>query len=165
MDNHHVVDDVPSIGPKIADYHPQTDHGEATAMTSDASEGDVAGGLFGSESEADDDRFVTNLYYNTGEHADVSSISQEGSRKPRKLDNEEQDASDDQDKSDLVEGDDGEDGMEERAETVLDVKLGRHAVPRPSDGEVSRPPYCLEIYVELATDPCNRYIFSNVQTF
>lgn len=26
--------------------------------------------------------------------------------------------------------------MEERAETVLDVKLGRHAVPRPSDGEV-----------------------------
>lgn len=43
---------------------------------------------------------------------------------------------DDHDRSDGVDGDEGEVGMEERAETVLDVKLGRHAVPHPSDSEV-----------------------------
>ena len=62
--------------------------------------------------------------------------SENGSNKRRKLDDEELDSEDDEDRFDHAVGDNGDVGMEERAETVLDVKLGRHAVPRPSDGQV-----------------------------
>ena len=68
---------------------------------------------------------------------DPFSRSETGNKKRRKLNDEGLDSGDDQDRFDRVDGDDGDVGMEERAETVLDVKLGRHAVPRPSDGQVS----------------------------
>ena len=67
---------------------------------------------------------------------DAYSSSDTGSKKRRKLDGEGPGSEDDQDRFDRVDDDDRDVGMEERAETVLDVRLGRHAVPRPSDGQV-----------------------------
>ena len=31
--------------------------------------------------------------------------------------------------------------IQERAQTILDVGIGRHAIPKPSDGEVRRCEY------------------------
>ena len=134
LDNEKVNDS----GTMIANHEDQFDDGHEVAVASDASERDVTGGLFGSESEADDDGSVVNLLYIAFSNTNLSHSSQKGSKKRRKLNDEELDSGDDQDRSDRVDGDDGDNGMEERAETVLDVKLGRHAVPHPSDGQVCR---------------------------
>ena len=60
-------------------------------------------------------------------------------RRKRQLDDEELDSGDDEGRQDRVpEYDDlGEDGEQEVAEDiVLDMELGRHPIPEPSDGEV-----------------------------
>lgn len=72
---------------------------------------------------------------------------------------------DDQDRSDGVDGDDGDIGMEERAETVLDVKLGRHAVPRPSDSEVRSLVRKLHYWYLPSTNLRNSCIYFDVRTF
>lgn len=75
---------------------------------------------------------------------------------------------DGQDRSDGVEEDDGDNGdvdMEERAETVLDVKLGRHAVPRPSDSEVRSLVRKLHYWCVTITKFQNSYIYFDVRTF
>ena len=105
---------------------------------------------------------ITNL-----QEVDVLSSSETGDRKRRKLTDEDLDSGDDQDRYDRVDGDDGDDGdvgMEERAETVLDVKLGRHAVPRPSDGQVSSLMRWLYCWFVLTTDSMNSFIFFDVRT-
>lgn len=59
----------------------------------------------------------------------------------RKLDDEELDSGDDEDRNDrLVDDADGDIdmGLEGHSANIMDVKLGRHAVPDPSDGEVCR---------------------------
>lgn len=35
-------------------------------------------------------------------------------------------------------GNSGDEEAQERAQTILDVSIGRHAMPKPSDGEVRR---------------------------
>ena len=61
--------------------------------------------------------------------------------KPHKLDDEELSSEDDEDRAHL--NDDEQDGsvngeIHERAQTILDVNIGRHAIPKPGDGEVIR---------------------------
>lgn len=67
---------------------------------------------------------------------DPSISSPNDKTKPRKLDDKELDSGDDQERLDRLSDDAGDDNKEERAETILDVKIGRHAIPRPSDKEV-----------------------------
>lgn len=64
------------------------------------------------------------------------------SSKPRKLDDEELDSGDDENRNDRMEDgmegyDDDGYGQEQKTQTVLALKLGRHKIPRGSDGEVS----------------------------
>ena len=57
----------------------------------------------------------------------------------RKLDDEELDSGDDEDRNDrLADEEDGamDMGGEGHSANIMDVKLGRHAVPDPGDGEV-----------------------------
>lgn len=57
----------------------------------------------------------------------------------RKLDDEELDSGDDEDRNDrIIDDADGDIdmGTEGHSANIMDVKLGRHAVPDPSDGEV-----------------------------
>lgn len=57
----------------------------------------------------------------------------------RKLDDEELDSGDDEERNDrLMDDADGDVdmGLEGQSANIMDVKLGRHAVPDPSDGEV-----------------------------
>ncbi|KAI9839829.1 MAG: hypothetical protein M1819_000019 [Sarea resinae] len=70
-------------------------------------------------------------------------------RKPRLLDDEDLDSGDDEGREDRV-GDEME-GVEvpEEKHTVLDVTLGRHAQPQPSDGEL----YILRMPNFLGIDP------------
>ena len=59
----------------------------------------------------------------------------------RKLDDEELDSGDDEDRNDrLMDDADGDIdmGIEGHSANIMDVKLGRHAVPDPSDGEVTK---------------------------
>lgn len=64
--------------------------------------------------------------------------------KQRNLDDEQHDeqlgSDDDEDKlhRDDDMGHSGEEEAQERAQTILDVSIGRHAMPKPSDGEVCR---------------------------
>lgn len=63
--------------------------------------------------------------------------------KQRNLDDEEQLGSgDDEEKlhRDDGMGHSGDEEAQERAQTILDVSIGRHAMPKPSDGEVYRLP-------------------------
>ena len=122
---------------RSADSDNMSDDEPGVADASNRSEEDDTGGLFGSGSEGEEDgRFVSNLQDNL-HGIDISFSSETGDQKRRKLDDEDLDSGDDQERLDRVDDEDGDVGMEERAETVLDVKLGRHAVPRPSDGQVS----------------------------
>lgn len=61
--------------------------------------------------------------------------------KQRNLDDE-QLGSDDDEEERLHRDDDmghsGDEEAQERAQTILDVSIGRHAMPKPSDGEVCR---------------------------
>ena len=86
--------------------------------------------------------------------AHISDVEDEGGlfgsgsedeRGRRKLDDEELDSGDDEDRHDRVE-EDGADGYEDQERTmvesqtnVLDLSLGRHGIPKGSDGEVSTP--------------------------
>ncbi len=57
----------------------------------------------------------------------------------RTLDDEELDSGDEEDRNDRMADDaldDGEMVMDGHSANIMDVKLGRHAVPDPSDGEV-----------------------------
>lgn len=76
--------------------------------------------------------------------------TQETSTKPRKLDDEELGSEDDEDRAHLN-GDEldgsGDEEIHERAQTILDVNIGRHAIPKPSDGEVRRSCTFLVLYV------------------
>ncbi len=61
------------------------------------------------------------------------------SRPLRKLNDEELDSGDDEDRNDrLMDDADGDVDMELEGQSanIMDIKLGRHAVPDPSDGEV-----------------------------
>ena len=68
--------------------------------------------------------------------------SRTGTTKARKIDDEELDSGDDENRNDRMEEDiegydDDGDGREQKAQNILDLKLGRHRIPRGSDGEVS----------------------------
>lgn len=60
--------------------------------------------------------------------------------KPRNLDDEQLGSDDDEEN--LHRDDEmrnlGDEEAQERAQTILDVSIGRHAMPKPSDGEVYR---------------------------
>lgn len=70
----------------------------------------------------------------------------------RKLDDEELDSGDDEDRNDRMEDGDGDEAAAPvpRNVNVLTAGLGRHACPRPSDGEVYT--YTLGILSEKCTD-------------
>ncbi|MCJ1262005.1 hypothetical protein MMC22_001874 [Lobaria immixta] len=95
---------------------------------------DDDGGLFGDGSDEEGVRIL------------------EPSIKPRKLDDEELGSEDDEDRAHLN-GDDldgsGNEEIHERAQTILDVNIGRHAIPKPSDGEL----YLLQFPNFLGIDP------------
>lgn len=78
--------------------------------------------------------------------------SESGNAKRRKLDDEELDSGDDEGRRDRLEdGDmdgyvnDEEEQGEMRSQNVADIRLARHPIPCPSDGEVSPYP-CAQIY-------------------
>ncbi|KAL8803455.1 MAG: hypothetical protein Q9182_003152 [Xanthomendoza sp. 2 TL-2023] len=101
----------------------------ALAGPDDAADGD----LFGDGSDADGD----------GEAG--------GSPKRRKLDDEDLDSGDDEGRHDRLEdgyGEDEEQG-EPHEENVADVRLPRHAIPRPSDGEL----YLFQMPKQLSIEP------------
>lgn len=58
--------------------------------------------------------------------------------KQRNLDDEQLGSDDDEEKlnrdDDMIHS--GDEEAQERAQTILDVSIGRHAMPKPSDGEV-----------------------------
>ena len=58
--------------------------------------------------------------------------------KHRKLNDEELGSEDDEDRAQLdndnLDGS-GNEEIHERSQTILDVNIGRHAIPKPSDGE------------------------------
>lgn len=60
--------------------------------------------------------------------------------KQRNLDDEQLDSDDDDEKlhRDDYMGHSEDEEAQERAQTILDVSIGRHAMPKPSDGEVYR---------------------------
>lgn len=60
--------------------------------------------------------------------------------KQRNLDDEQLGSDDDEEKlhRDDDMGHSGDEEAPERAQTILDVSIGRHAMPKPSDGEVYR---------------------------
>ena len=66
------------------------------------------------------------------------SSSQQASAKRRTLNDAELDSGDDEGRSDRAEDEYGDqkDVPPEREETVLDISMTRHAIPKPSDGEV-----------------------------
>lgn len=72
---------------------------------------------------------------------DISYRTQENYSKRRRLDDEEIGSEVDEDRAhdngDELDGSVNEE-THERAQTILDVNIGRHAIPKPSDGEVSR---------------------------
>ena len=76
-------------------------------------------------------------------------IFRSGPSKPRKLDDEELDSGDDENRNDRMEDglegyDDDGYGQEPKTQTVLALKLGRHKIPRGSDGEVSTSAFPLQ---------------------
>lgn len=80
------------------------------------------------------------------------------SPKRRKLDDEELDSGDDEDRSDRPKYDkadgsgDEEHRLEAHSQNVVDIRVARHPVPRPSDGEVSAC-WCSWSYVRSAHHP------------
>lgn len=62
--------------------------------------------------------------------------------KQRLLDDEQLGSDDDEERlhRDDDMGHSGDEEAQERAQTILDVSIGRHAMPKPSDGEVYRLP-------------------------
>lgn len=63
--------------------------------------------------------------------------SQDASNKRRKLDDAELDSGDDEGRPGRAEEEYDEPRTQiEREENILDVDIGRHAIPKPSDGEV-----------------------------
>lgn len=65
--------------------------------------------------------------------------TRDSSSKRRKLDEEDLGSEDDEERPQLDNDDmdgSGNDETHERAQTILDLSIGRHATPKPSDGEV-----------------------------
>lgn len=97
-----------------------------------------AGGLFGSGSEDEQSGYEALVYYDELKLIDLSTESV--SNKRRKLDDAELDSGDDEGRLDRVK--DGINGHRKEEETydrlanILDISIGRHPVPQPSDGEV-----------------------------
>ncbi|KAL8698278.1 MAG: hypothetical protein Q9201_006665 [Fulgogasparrea decipioides] len=88
---------------------------------------------------------------------DGSGAEQDGreSSKRRKLDDEELDSGDDEGRHDRLEGDDvdgyddEEDRVEARSRNVAAIRLARHPVPHPSDGEL----YLFQLPKQLGIEP------------
>ena len=104
-------------------------------------------------SEGTGDREAANAQLNGGDDADLfgsGSEDEDAGDKPRKLSDEELDSGDDE--SHHEGADDNASETKEptytRQENVLDVSIGRHAIPRPSDNEV--------IYLCTLLGVCNR---------
>ncbi len=96
------------------------------------------GGLFGSDEE-DEGQGYSGLYSFLSGHYWRHSRRVELKAKRHNLDEEELGSEDDDDKpnqeAEDVDGSENE-ATQERAQTILDVGIGRHAIPKPSDGEV-----------------------------
>ncbi|KAL8674526.1 MAG: hypothetical protein Q9168_001044 [Polycauliona sp. 1 TL-2023] len=108
-------------------------NGDSHVEDEDADEPDDVpdGDLFGDDSEAGEEN---------------------GSPKHRELDDEDLDSGDDEGRRDHLEDDDAQDGDgpgETREENVEDIRLPRHPVPRPSDGEL----YLFHMPNQLAIEP------------
>lgn len=122
----------------------------------------VDGDLFGEGSDADQDGWVP-CRASSVVSADGFHSKAEGSPKRRKLDDEDLDSGDDDGRHDRLEngyGEDEEQG-EPHEENVADVRLPRHAIPRPSDGEVMLPSDAPAIFLSNRRSALS---FSNAQT-
>lgn len=92
-------------------------------------------------SDGMDDRETADAQLNGGGDADLfgsGSENEEAGDKPRKLSDEELDSEDDESRHEDA-GDNASETKEPaytRQENVLDVSIGRHAIPQPSDSEV-----------------------------
>ncbi|KAL8839404.1 MAG: hypothetical protein Q9170_001743 [Blastenia crenularia] len=91
-----------------------------------------------------------------GEGSEPEEQGDGGSFKRRKLDDEELGSGDDEGHNDRLEdddvngyGNDGEEQGEERHQNVADIRIPRHPVPRPSDGEL----YLFQLPKQLAIEP------------
>ncbi|KAL8660583.1 MAG: hypothetical protein Q9202_006392 [Teloschistes flavicans] len=92
--------------------------------------------------------------FGDGSDADVNG---EGSPRRRKLDDEELDSADDEDRRDRLDNDDDDvdgygdeqDGLEARTRQVQDIRIARHPIPRPSDGEL----YLFQMPKQIGIEP------------
>ncbi|KAL8736304.1 MAG: hypothetical protein Q9166_000459 [cf. Caloplaca sp. 2 TL-2023] len=78
--------------------------------------------------------------FGDGSDADADG-GEGGSPKRRRLDDKDLDSGDDEGRRDRLENGYADDDQEQgdgREENVADVRLGRHAIPRPSDGEMPK---------------------------
>lgn len=98
---------------------------------------------------------------------DIYYRTQENNSKTRRLDDEEPGSEVDEDRAHLN-GDEldgsGNEETHERAQTILDVNIGRHAIPKPSDGEVSRSNAFIFLHAWSTTDYYS-FISSNSPIF
>lgn len=100
-----------------------------------SSEGEAANAQLNGDNDAD-------LFGSGSENEDASD-------KPRKLSDAELDSGDDEGRDDRADDhlSETKEATHTREENVLDVSIGRHAIPRPSDGEVFRLIPCLTIRI------------------
>ena len=93
-------------------------------------------------SDGTGDREAADAHLNGGDDADLfgsASENEDAGDKPRKLSDEELDSGDDESRHESA-GDNASETKEPtytRQENVLDVSIGRHAIPQPSDREVT----------------------------
>ncbi|KAL8940987.1 MAG: hypothetical protein Q9216_002506 [Gyalolechia sp. 2 TL-2023] len=127
---------------------------EGDAATDNLDEADH-GDLFGDGSDADETESVDTSDSPGIRLADKSRIR--GTRpKRRKLDDEELESGDDEDRHDRVEddgmdggGNEEEDQGEARSQNVADIRIPRHPIPRPGDGEL----YLFQMPKQLGIEP------------
>ena len=86
----------------------------------------------------------------------MTSRSQASGVKRRELDDEELDSGDDENRRDRLQDDEGyaqdEEDMEAHSQNVVDIRVARHPIPNPSDGEVSAS-WCSRSTLGRTVDP------------
>ena len=95
-----------------------------------------------------------NAQLNGADHVDDTDLFGSGSEKddagekPRRLEDEDLDSGDDEGRHDRAEDDLSEtrEAVHTREENVLDISIGRHAIPQPSDGEVNYSHFQLRVF-------------------
>ena len=94
-----------------------------------------AGGLFGSEEEVEGSAYVIQVFISRLLFVSVRFRSRKSDLKRRNTPDEEPPSGDDEDQRAFQDDSENEE-TQERARTILDAGIGRHAIPKPSYGDV-----------------------------